>query len=139
VVPAGRYTSRYAMNEHLKQRILRKLEELPDERGYQILDFVEFLESRYAARQTPSGFLARITETVEDTLRAGKLPMKAVGGAMNAVDGASKVMKGIAAAGKAAVDEAIKVTGTTPVAGGATPPPAPKPVPPAPAPGPAPK
>jgi len=126
------------MNEHLKQRILRKLEELPDERGYQILDYVEFLESRYAARQTPSGILARITETVEDTLRAGKLPMKAVGGAMSAVDGASKVMKGIAAAGKAAVDEAIKVTGTSPTAGGATPPPAPAPgpVPPAPAPGP---
>jgi hypothetical protein len=127
------------LNEHLKQRILRKLEELPDERGYQVLDFVEFLESRYAARQAPTGILARITETVEDTLRAGKLPMKAVGGAMNAVDGASKVMKGIAAAGKAAVDEAMKATGSTPVAGSAEPPlpPAPKPAAPIPPPGPA--
>ncbi|HKV76479.1 MAG TPA: hypothetical protein VJN95_18310 [Gemmatimonadales bacterium] len=115
------------MNEHLKQRIQRKLEELPDERGYQVLDFVEFLESRYAARQAPSGILARITETVEDTLRAGKLPMKAVGGAMSAVDGASKVMKGIAAAGKAAVDEAIKVTGSMPATGGTTPPTPPAP------------
>ena len=127
------------MNEHLKQRILRRMEDLPDERGYQILDYVEFLESRYAARQSPSGILARITETVEDTLRAGKLPIKAVGGAMNAVDGASKVMKGIAAAGKAAVDEAMKATGSTPAVTGAKSPaaPAPKPAPPIPPPGPA--
>ena len=120
------------MNEHLKQRILRHLEELPDERAYQVLDFVEFLESRYASRQAPTGFLARITETVEDTLRAGKLPIKAMGGAMNAVDGASKVMKGIAAAGKAAVDEAMKATGTT----AAAPPPASNPATPVPPPGP---
>jgi hypothetical protein len=126
------------MNEHLKQRILRRLEDLPDERGYQILDYVEFLESRYAARQVPTGLLARITETFEDTLRAGKLPMKAVGGAMNAVDGASKVMKGIAAAGKAAVDEAIKATGPMPTAGSAEPPPAPAPKPAAPIPPPGP-
>jgi hypothetical protein len=48
-------------------------------------------------------------------------------------------MKGIAAAGKAAVDEAIKVTGTMPASGSATPPspPAPKPVAPTPPPGPA--
>lgn len=123
------------MNEHLKQRIQRKLEDLPDERGYQILDYVEFLESRYAARQAPTGILARITETVEDTLRAGKLPMKAVGGAMSAVDGASKVMRGIAAAGKAAVDEAMKATGST-SGTDATPVPAPKPAPPIPPTGP---
>ena len=38
------------MNEHLRDRILRKLETLSDERGYQVLDYVEFLESRYAER-----------------------------------------------------------------------------------------
>ena len=120
------------MNEHLKQRILRRLEALPDERAYQILDFVEYLESRYAARSAPSGILARITETVEDTMRAGKLPIRAISGAMGAVDGASKVMKGIAAAGKAAVDEAIRVTGPsssspTPAAPAAPAPPASRP------------
>jgi len=118
------------MNEHLKQRILRRLEALPDERAYQILDFVEYLESRYAARSAPSGILAMITETVEDTMRAGKLPIKAISGAMGAVDGASKVMKGIAAASKAAVDEAIRVTGPSSTATApATPaPPASRPV-----------
>ena len=42
------------MNEHLRDRILRKLETLSDERGYQVLDYVEFLESRYAERQSPT-------------------------------------------------------------------------------------
>jgi hypothetical protein len=96
------------MNELLKQRILRKLETLPDERAYQVLDFVEFLESRFAERASPSGILAKITETVEDTMRAGKLPIQAISGTMNVMDSASKVMKGLAAAGKAVVDEAVK-------------------------------
>jgi len=96
------------MNELLKQRILRKLETLPDERGYQVLDFVEFLESKFAERATPTGILAKITETVEDTMRAGKLPLQAISGTMNVMDSASKVMKGLAAAGKAVVDEAVK-------------------------------
>ena len=42
------------MNEHLRDRILRKLETLSDERGYQVLDYAEFLESRYAERESPN-------------------------------------------------------------------------------------
>ena len=97
-----------AMNDLLKQRILRALETLDDDKGYQVLDFVEFLESRYAARQRPTGILAKITETVEDTMRAGKLPLQAISGTMGIMDGAAKVMKGLAAAGQAVVDEAVK-------------------------------
>jgi hypothetical protein len=96
------------MNDLLKQRIARLLESLSDERGYQILDYIEFLDSKYAERGRPSGILARITETVEDTMRAGKLPIQAISGTMGIMDGAAKVMKGLAAAGQAVVDEAVK-------------------------------
>jgi hypothetical protein len=96
------------MNDLLKQRIARLLESLSDERGYQILDYIEFLDSKYAERGRPGGFLARITETVEDTMRAGKLPIQAISGTMGIVDGAAKVMKGLAAAGQAVMDEAVK-------------------------------
>jgi hypothetical protein len=96
------------VNEHLKDRILRRLEALPDERGYQILDFVEFLESKYAERTTPDNFFTKITEKVEDTMRAGKLPVDAIAGTVGFFDGASKVMRGMAAAAQAAVDEASK-------------------------------
>ena len=96
------------MNDLLKQRIARLLESLSDERGYQILDYIEFLDSKYAERARPGGLFARITETVEDTMRAGKLPIQAISGTMGIVDGAAKVMKGLAAAGQAVVDEAVK-------------------------------
>ena len=102
------------MNDLLKQRILRALDTLSDERAYQILDYVEFLESKYAERQRPTGLFARLSDAVEDTRRAGKLPVKAISGTMGLVDGAAKVMKGLAAAGQSVVDETLKaVDGST--------------------------
>jgi len=110
------------MNDLLKQRIARALDGLSDERGYQILDFIEFLDSKYAERSRPGGIFARLTETVEDTMRAGKLPIQAISGTMGLMDSAAKVMKGLAAAGQAVVDEAVKVA-----EGAAKPSPAPPP------------
>jgi hypothetical protein len=110
------------MNDLLKQRIGRMLDTLSDERGYQILDYVEFLESRYAERGRPSGILAKLTETVEDTMRAGKLPIQAISGTMTLMDSATRVMKGLAAAGQAVVDEAVKVAESTSKPAGSLPP-----------------
>lgn len=100
------------MNDLLKQRIARLLDSLSDERGYQILDYIEFLDSKYAERSRPGGIFARLTETVEDTMRAGKLPIQAISGTMGLMDSAAKVMKGLAAAGQAVVEEAVKVAET---------------------------
>ncbi len=96
------------MNEHLKDRLTRKLETLSDERGYQVLDYVEFLESKYAERAAPTNIFAQITERVEDTMRAGKVPINAISGTVSVFDSASKVMKGLASAAGAVVDEASK-------------------------------
>lgn len=104
------------MNDLLKQRILRRLEALSDERGYQVLDYVEFLESKYAERQAPTNIFAKITETVEDTMRAGRIPIKAISGTMNLMDSAGKLMKGLTAAGKAVVDEAVRAAESNPPA-----------------------
>jgi hypothetical protein len=102
------------MNDLLKHRINRLPDTLTDERGYQVLDFVEFLTSKYAERGQPTGFLAKITETVENTMRAGKLPIQAISGTMGLMDSATKVMKGLAAAGQAVVDEAVKAAESKP-------------------------
>ena len=102
------------MNDLLKQRIIRLLDAASDERGYQILDFVEFLDSKYAERSQPDGLLSKITATVENTMRAGKLPIQAITGTMGLMDSAAKVMKGLAAAGQAVVDEAVKAAEGTP-------------------------
>lgn len=102
------------MNELLKQRILRRLEGLSDERGYQILDYVEFIESKYGQRGMAAGFLSKLTETAEDTMRAVGLPIKAVSGTMGLVESAGKVMKGVAAAAQSVVDEAVKAASASP-------------------------
>ncbi len=102
------------MNDLLKQRISRLLESLDDEKAYQVLDYAEFLTSKYAARSEPDGLLARITQTVESTMRAGKLPVQAITGTMTLMDSAAKVMKGLAAAGQAVVEEAVKAAETLP-------------------------
>ncbi len=110
------------MNDLLRQRINRLLDGLDDERAYQILDYIEFLDSRYATRARPTGLFAKFTETVEDTMRAGKLPIQAISGTMGLMDSAAKVMKGLAAAGQSVVDEAVKEAETRP--GERVPPPA---------------
>ena len=94
------------MNEFLKKRIDRKLDALPDERVYQILDYIEFLESKYAAKPAGDpGPFQKLAETVEDTMRAGRLSANAIRGTMDAMSAASRVMGGLAAAGKAVVDQ----------------------------------
>jgi len=105
------------MNDLLKQRILRLLDAASDERGYQILDYVEFLDSKYVERSEPDGFLSKITATVENTMRAGKLPIQAITGTMGLMDTAAKVMKGLAAAGQAVVEEAVKAVESPPEEG----------------------
>jgi hypothetical protein len=96
------------VNEQLMQRIQRRLETLTDERGYQILDYVEFLESKYASRAAPSNLFAKISEGIEDTMRAARIPIKAIKGTTGLMDSAGKVMKGVAAAAQSVVDEALQ-------------------------------
>lgn len=102
------------MNEHLRERIMRKLDTLSDERGYQILDYVEFLESRYAERQ-PSGATAftRFTEAVEDRLRAGKVSATTIAEAMNLMNRAAGVLNGALAAGRSVANDIVSATTRT--------------------------
>ncbi len=96
------------MNEILRDRLLRKLESLPEEKAYLVLDYVEFLESKYAERPAGAAPFQKVAETLEDTLRAGRVPVTIIRGTMDAVGKAGKLLERVAAAGKAAVDEASK-------------------------------
>jgi hypothetical protein len=89
------------MNDSLRDRIIRHLEPLTDERGYQVLDYIEFLESKYAGSAAPSpSVFQRFTEGVEDTLRAGKVSTTAIAETMGLLNKAVGVLSGVAAAGK---------------------------------------
>lgn len=93
------------MDELLKQRIVRRLENLPDDKAYQVLDYIEFLESKFGDRSGKPSTLEKIADRVEDTLRAGRVSVSAIKGTRDVFDAAGKVMQGLADAGKTVVDE----------------------------------
>jgi hypothetical protein len=104
------------MNEMLTERIRRRLEALPEDKLYQVLDYVEFLESHYATRAAGAPPFQRVAEALEDTMRAGRVPLTVIKGTMDVVGKAGKLMEGLAAAGKAAVDEVRRKPATPPPA-----------------------
>src|SRR5687768_14478730 len=115
------------MNQFLRERILRKLDAISDERAYQVLDYVEFLESKYAERQNPStNVFQRFAETVEDRLRAGRVSATTISETMGLMNRAMGVLSGVAAAGKSVANDIVDAansltTSPTPVTDGAAP------------------
>ena len=98
------------MNDIMRERIVRKLESLPDERVYEILDYIDFLESKYARRAAPSSNpIQRLAENVEDTLRAGKVSAGAIAGTMNVLSRAAGVINGVANVGKSVATDVVNV------------------------------
>jgi Protein of unknown function (DUF2281) len=94
------------MNDILRERLIRKLDTLPEEKIYQILDYIDFLESKYAPRlSTAPNPLKRFAEGVEDTLRAGKMSANVIGGTMNVMNKAVGVLTDVANAGKSVATE----------------------------------
>lgn len=96
------------MNEIMRKRLMRVVENLPDEMAYQALEYLEFLESRHGTGAKVASTFDRLAEGVEDTLRATRVPRAAVRGTMNVLDAASRALEGLAAAGRAAVEELQK-------------------------------
>lgn len=108
------------MNEFLRDRIVRRLEALSDERLYQVLDFVEFLESKYADRQAPAAnVFTRFAETVEDRLRAGRVSASTISETMNLMSKAMGVLNGVAAAGKSVASDLVDAATRPPASPGA--------------------
>lgn len=111
------------MNPNLRDRILRKLDTLSDERGYQVLDYVEFLESRYAEKPADSGNLFRqFAEGLEDKLRAGKVSATTIADTMGLLNKAVGMLEGVAAAGKSVANDIVTAakSAATPSAGTGT-------------------
>ena len=103
------------MNEFMRERLLRRLEPLSDERVYQVLDYVEFLESKYAEHRPPSpGVFQRFAEGVEDTLRAGRVSASTVAQTMDLMSKAMGVLSGVAAAGKSVASDVVGAATTKP-------------------------
>jgi hypothetical protein len=101
------------MNVYLRDKLLQKLDTLSDERGYQVLDYVDFLESKYAERATVTATgnpLSRFADAVEERLRAGKVSATAVAETMGLMNKAMGVLSGAAAAGKSVATDLMSAT-----------------------------
>jgi hypothetical protein len=114
------------MNDILRERLVRKLDTLPEEKIYQILDYIDFLESKYAPKVTTApNPLKRFAEGVEDTLRAGRVSAGVIGGTMSVMNKAVGVVTDVANAGKSVATEIAGVVSSVaspkPVSGAATP------------------
>jgi hypothetical protein len=98
-----------ALSPHLRERLLRQLDALNDERAYQVLDYLEFMTSKYGTREPVStaNIFTRFTEGVEDTLRAGKVSATAISETMGLLNKAAGVLSGVAAAGKSVASDIV--------------------------------
>ena len=89
------------MHDVLRQRLLRLIESLPDEQVYQVLDYIEFLESKYArqSRVEASG-LQRFAENLEDKLRRKAVSPTTIREAFQLISAADKVLANVSSAGR---------------------------------------
>lgn len=112
------------MHDVMRKRLWRKLEALPDEQLYQVLDYIEFLEAKYTREATPQpGGLQRFAERLEDRMRARSLAPRAMSGTMKIIGTAGRMLDNIAEAGQQilrGVESGIgeRPAGSTPSAGG---------------------
>jgi len=93
------------MDELLEKRIERALEGMTDEQARKVLDYIEFIQSKYGDRSRRPSAIERIADGVEDTLRVGKVPFTAIKGTRDVFNTADKFVKGVADVGRAVVDE----------------------------------
>jgi hypothetical protein len=89
------------MHDALRKRLLRKIESLPDEQIYQVLDYIEFLESKYAmdAAGQASG-LQKFAEGLEDKMRRRAVSPSTIREAFQLISAADRVLSGVSTAGK---------------------------------------
>jgi uncharacterized membrane protein YkvA (DUF1232 family) len=96
------------VSQHIRDRIQRKLAALGDDRLYQVLDFVEFLELKYPATQPAAAAgnpLQKFADGVEDRLRTTGLAASTVAEAMGFLNKAVGVLGNVATAAQTAAQK----------------------------------
>lgn len=111
------------MHDVLRERILRHLETLPELQQYQVLDYIEFLSSKYNRELRRPGGVQRFGELLEDRLRAQGVALATIRGTMGVMGSAGKFVSGITEAGRSVLKEVESVVLPRELPGGALPPP----------------
>jgi hypothetical protein len=106
------------MNDVLRDRLWRKLDALPEPQLYQVLDYIEFLESKYApGRSLPPSALQKFAERLEDGMRLRNVAPKVISGTVGLMGTANKVIQGVQDAGREllkGIDSATQPKSTPP-------------------------
>lgn len=102
------------MHDALRRRVLRRLETLPEAQVYQVLDYIEFLESRYN-RGIPDDATAlqKLAERLEDGLRRRTVNPANIREAFQLISAADRVLSSVSSAGRQLLDE-LQSTGEVP-------------------------
>jgi hypothetical protein len=89
---------------------MRKIESLPDEQVYQILDYIEFLESKYAvAAEVEASGLQKFAEGLEDKLRRKAVSPSTIREAFQLISAADRVLSGVSSAGRRVLSDLNQV------------------------------
>jgi len=103
------------MHDALHQRLIRKIESLPDAQIYQVLDFIEFLESKYAeVGPAEASGLQKFAENLEDKLRKKAVSPNTIREAFQLISAADRVLSGVSSAGKQILSDLGNVLEVTP-------------------------
>lgn len=86
---------------------MRKLESLPEERIYQVLDYLEFLESKYAGDESENraGGFQRLGEGIEDGLRKRAFNPSNIREAFQVIAAVDKALSGVGKAGRKLLED----------------------------------
>lgn len=89
------------MHDALRNRLLRRIESLPEGQIYQVLDYIEFLEEKYGDREErePTGF-QRLAEKLEDGLRKRTVRPAVIREAFQLLAAADRGLSNVSAAGQ---------------------------------------
>ena len=94
------------MHDVLRQRLIRKIEGLPEEQVYQVLDYIEFVESKYASKiDVETSGLRKFAEDLEDKLRRTAISPGTIREAFQLVSSADKVLSDLSRAGRQVLDD----------------------------------
>lgn len=94
------------MHDVLRQRVMRHLESLPEAQIYQVLDYIEFLESKYARNlQVEASGLQRFAEGLEDRLRRKAVSPHTLREAFQLIAAADRVLASVSTAGREILNE----------------------------------
>lgn len=93
------------MDDVLRQRLIRKIESLPEEQVFQVMDFIEFLDTKYGGMPTEASGLQKLGEGLQDRMRKKAMNPATIREAFQIISTADKVLQSVSNAGKRLMDE----------------------------------